>query len=98
MSAEYKIKQLNRDQKQLLVEGTRLLDKYIDDDTPEKIQFLSEPGESHVEENLRESFNVFIRIATIFFEQFGLEDFLKKTGELTKDSLKLYNKNIDKYG
>ena len=67
------------------------LDKYIDDDTPKKIQFLSEPGESHIKENLRESFNVFIRIAVIFFEQFGLEDFKKKTGKLTKDFLKLYN-------
>ncbi len=73
------------------------LDKYIDDDTPEKIQFLSEPGESHVEENLRESFNVFIRIAVIFFEQFGLEDFKKKTGELIKDYNKLYSKSIDKH-
>ena len=69
------------------------LDKYIDDDTPGKIQFLSEPSESHVEENLRESFNVFVRIADIFFEQFGLEDFKKEIGELTKDYLKLYNKN-----
>ncbi|MBL7130383.1 MAG: hypothetical protein ISS45_03120 [Candidatus Omnitrophica bacterium] len=74
------------------------LDKYIDDDTPKKIQFLSEPSESHVEENLRESFNVFLRIAVIFFEQFGLEDFKKKAGELTKDFLKLYNKNINKHG
>ena len=74
------------------------LDKYIDDDTPKKIQFLSEPSESHVEENLRESFNVFVRIAVIFFEQFKLEDFKKKTGELTKDFLRLYNKNIDKHG
>jgi len=68
------------------------LDKYIDDDTPKKIQFLSEPGESHVEENLRESFNVFVRIAGIFFEQFGLEDFKKKTDKLTKDFLRLYDK------
>jgi len=68
------------------------LDKYIDDDTPRKIQFLSEPGESHVEENLRESFIVFVRIAEIFFEQFGLEDLKKEIGELTKDYLKLYNK------
>lgn len=68
------------------------LDKYIDDDTPKKIQFLSEPSESHVEENLRESFNVFLRIAIMFFEQFGLKDYKKKTEGLTKDFLGLYNK------
>lgn len=69
------------------------LDKYIDDDTPKKIKFMSEPGESHVEENIRESFNVFLRIAIIFFEQFGLEDYKKKTGRLSKEFLKLHNKN-----
>ncbi len=74
------------------------LDKYIDDDTPKKIQFLSEPGESHVKDNLRESFNVFIQIAIIFFEQFGLEDFKKKSGELINDFLKLYKKNINQHG
>ena len=74
------------------------LDKYIDDDTPKKIQILSEPGESHVEETLRESFNVFTGIAIIFFEQFGLEDFKKESGELIKDYNKFYNKDIDKHG
>lgn len=68
------------------------LDKYVKDDIPGKIQFLSEPSENHVEENLRENFDIFVRIANIFFEQFGLKDFSKEANELTNDFLKCYDK------
>lgn len=70
------------------------LNKYIHDTIPGKIEFLSEPSEAHVEENLQESFSVFIRIAKIFCEQFNLQGLSKEVEEqLVKDFRPLYKRS-----
>ncbi|MDP8212069.1 MAG: DUF5677 domain-containing protein [Candidatus Zapsychrus exili] len=68
------------------------LNNYVKTDVPGSMQFMSEPGENHVEENLRESFNIYLRIAIIFFDYFKLSEFSEKASKLTAEFLKIYKK------